>query len=50
MKEPEANDEFYFETRRSIMRTRELSKAVALLTASLIWAYQTMAYVHSLVG
>ena len=32
------------------MRTRELTKGLALLTVSAFWAYQMMHYVHSLVS
>ena len=29
------------------MRTRELTNGLGLLTVSIIWAYQMLAYVHS---
>ena len=32
------------------MRTRELTKGLALLTVSAFWAYEMFFYVHSLVS
>ena len=32
------------------MRTRELSKGIALLAVSIFWVYQAMFHVHSLVS
>ncbi len=32
------------------MRTRELTNGLGLLAVSLIWAYQMLVHVHSLVG
>ena len=32
------------------MRTRELTKGLALLTVSLFWAYETFYHIHSLVS